>query len=506
MHHLEERHACPPAWRGSGVDGGRRSGRLLAILALLVFAALTWQLVPHGIGLSWRECDTQAIARNFLVDDFDPLRPRVDWRGTTDGAVECEFPLYQLATAAVMAAVGHGETVGRLLALLATLAAGFSLYRLLELRNGSVGAIAGLLTFLTCGSTVLIATRVMPDAFSLALSVASVTTYLRFLGTGSRSALWLSMAALMFGGLQKPLALQFGWVLFGWTCLLAPRRLRDPQLWLGFAAVVGAVAAWLWHGHHLHQETGLTFGVLAEGDSKFPALAHLLSPKIHAQLGWTSVQHGFSALGLMAAAALVLRRRMDLTDAVLLGSVVAGLYLSLRYSYHHRMGPHYHMFAAVCGAWFVARLFARGAPRWAWLALAVGVAAQGSWRLATEARDRAGMTENPMLELAADIRGVTSADELIVVRSEKRRVDDLWQRRNNFEDPRLLYQAQLRGWVLPADGFDVAALERLRRQGAALVYDWAGDSAGATRDWLQANGRVVIDRPGARLYRLFTEN
>ena len=60
--------------------------------------------------------------------------------------------------------------------------------------------------------------------------------------------------------------------------------------------------------------------------------------------------------------------------------------------------------------------------------------------------------------------------------------------------------------MLPADGFDVAALERLRRQGAALVYDWAGDSAGATRDWLQANGRVVIDRPGARLYRLFTEN
>lgn len=495
------------AWRGALADGAesRRWGRAAALVALLAFGALTWQLVPHGIGSSWRECDTQAIARNFLVDDFDPLRPRVDWRGTTDGAVECEFPLYQLTIAAVMSALGQSESVGRLLALLATLLAGFFLHRLLEQRSGPAGAIAGLLTFLTCGSTVLVATRVMPDAFSLALTLASVTTFVRYLGTGSRLTLWASMAALMMGGLQKPLALQAGWVLFGWTCLLAPRRLRDVHLWLGFGAVVGVVAAWLWHGHQLHQETGLTFGVLAEGDSKFPDLAHLLAPKIHAQLGWTTVQHGFSALGLMAGAALLLRRRLDLADAVIVGSVVGGLYLSLRYSYHHRMGPHYHMFAAACGAWLVARVFGGGVPRWAWPALVVGVAAQGAWRFSVESHERAGMTDNPMLRVAASIRELSEQGDLVVVRSEKQRHDALWQRRNNYEDPRLLYQSGRHGWVVPADGFDVASLERLRAQGAALVFDWAGDSACATRDWLEANAEVVLDEPRARLYRLTSE-
>ncbi|MCK5944863.1 MAG: glycosyltransferase family 39 protein, partial [Planctomycetes bacterium] len=441
---------------------------------------------------------------NFLADGFDPLRPRVDWRGATDGAVECEFPLYQLAIATVMAGLGEAEWPGRLLSLLATLWAAFSLHRLLELRAGPAGALAGLLTFLTCGSTVLIATRVMPDALSQSLAVASLVAYVRFVASGSRVALWTSMAALLFAALQKPLALQVGWIMFGWVALLAPRRLRDPQLWLGFAAVLATVAAWLLHGKALHDETGLTFGVLSGGDTKFPDLEHLLSWKIHAQLGWTTVQHGFSALGLIAAAVLLLRRRLDRCDAVLIGSAVAALYLSLRYSYHQGMGPHYHGYAALAGAWCVARAWPARPPRALWFALLVAVLAQGAWRLSVEADRRRGMVDNPMIEVAAAIRELTRPDERIVVRSAKQRIDPLWNRRNNFEDPSLLYQTRLHGWVVPADGFVPAALRRLRAAGATLVFDWAGPTRSPARDWLEQHAKLLLDRPGARLYRLRT--
>lgn len=495
---------APAAWDAAtpSTTSKLRVGRSCACLALVVFGLLTWFVVPHGIGLSWRECDTQAIARNFLLDGFDPLRPRVDWRGATDGAVECEFPLYQLAIASVMAAFGEAEWPGRLLSLLATLWAAVSLYRLLELRTGARGALAGLLTFLTCGSTLLVATRVMPDAFSQALSIASLTAFVRYLGSGSRVALWTSVAALTFGALQKPLALQVGWILFGWALFLAPRRLRDPQLWLGFGVVLALVAAWLLHGKVLHEETGLTFGVLSGGDTKFPDAEHLLSPKIHAQLAWTTVQYGLSPLGLLAAVVLLLRRRLDRADAVLLGSVVAALYLSLRYSYHQGMGPHYHGFAAVAGSWCVARLFGGGVPRWLWLALLAGVLAQGAWRLSTEARTRHDMVDNPMLDVAASIRRMSLHDERIVVRSQKRRVDPVWHRRNNFEDPRLFYQTRLHGWALPADGFEPLALERLQARGAALVFDWAGGARSPARDWLEQHAEVLFDRPAGRLYRL----
>ena len=72
-----------------------RVGRCWLLLAMLSWAAATWLFVaPHGIGYSWRECDTQAIARNLAFEEFDPLRPRIDWRGDGPGYVETELQLY----------------------------------------------------------------------------------------------------------------------------------------------------------------------------------------------------------------------------------------------------------------------------------------------------------------------------------------------------------------------------------------------------------------------------
>lgn len=480
-----------------------RRGRGLAWSAVALFAVLAWFAVPHGIGFSWRECDTQAIARNFVADGFDPLRPRIDWRGDGDGAVECEFPLFQLGVGAVLRMVGDAEWPGRLLALLATAWAALALHRLLETRSGPGGALAGLLVFLTSGSAVMLATRVMPDAVSLAFGLAAVLAFVRYLAGGRAVALWASMAALALAGLQKPLALQFGLVLFGWAALAAPRRLREPRLWCGFAGVLAVVAAWLWHGKALHDETGLTFGVLGGGDTKFPDLAQLLSPKVHAQLAWTTVQYGLSAAGVLGAFALLVRRRFDRSDAVLLLAVAIGLYVSLRYSYHHRMGPHYHMFAAAAGAYCVARAWPAVAGRWLWGAVLAAVVLQGAWRFAVEHEQRRQVVETPLMDLAASLRRLAQPDELVVVRGEKPRRDPVWNRTNNFEDPRLLYQARLRGWVVPVDGFGVDALASLHRRGARLVYDPLPGATGPDVErWLEEHGEPVLELANGRVYRL----
>jgi len=496
----------PSSWLAPGRHDPHalRRGRRWLLLALVAFAAVTWFALPHGIGFSWRECDTQAIARNFVLDGFDPLRPRIDWRGATDGAVECEFPLYQLAIASVLTFTGEGaEWPGRLLAMLATMFAAVSLHRLLELRAGAGGALAGVLTFLVSGSAMMIGTRVMPDAWSFALAAASLPAFARYLHGGRRLSLWLSMAALAFAALQKPLALQLGIVMFGWTALLARHRLRDPQLWLGWVAVLAVVAAWLLHGKSLHEETGLTFGVISGGDSKFPALEHLLSPKIHAQLAWTTVQYGLSGLGVVGALWLLLNRRMDRSDVVLLGAVALGLYVSLRYSYHQVMGPHYHTFAALAGAWCVARAWPAKANALLWGALLVAVMAQGYWRWHVEHEARTGAIDNPFVDLAASIRRLSLDGDRIVVRSSKELVDKSWKRRNNYEDPRLFYNTGLHGWVVPIDGFDVAALEGLKRDGATLVCDpEPGLNAPEVTAWLDANAERVIDEPWVHVHRL----
>jgi hypothetical protein len=229
----------------------------------------------------------------------------------------------------------------------------------------------------------------------------------------------------------------------------------------------------------------------------------LLSPKIHVQLAWTSVQYGLSALGAIALIRLLVRRRLDGADLMLLGTVTIGLYGSLRYSYHHKMGPHYHVFASFAGAWFVARAWPSRANNLWWAALVTAVVVQGSWRIQVERTMRTNAINSPLMAIAASIRRLTDPGELIIVRSEKPRRDRLWQRRNNYETPAMFYQARRHGWVLPADGFDISGLEQLRARGARIVYNpMPGQTSKDVTRWLAREGDTLIDHPRCRVYRL----
>lgn len=501
--------ATPPAipnWNRAlaTTSPAMQRGRWWLVVALVVYAAVAWfVIVPHGIGYSWRECDTQAIARNFLLDGFDPFHPRVDWRGDTDGGVECEFPLYQLMIATAMAVFGDVEWPGRVIALLSMLVAAVSLHRLLEMRSGPWPALAGTLVFLCGGHAMLLGSRVMPDAFSLALALAGLTTFARYLATGSRRSLWLAVAAITFAALQKTPSLQVLPIALGWTVLLARHRLRESRLWFGFAGIVLVVAVWLAHGSSLHATTGLTFGVLGNGDTKFPTLEHLLQPVIHAQLVRTTLLYGMSGFGVLGLFALLVQRRFDRGDAVLLGTVLLGLLGTLRYSYHHVMGPHYHVFAAVAGAWCVARAWPERAPRWLWPSLLVAVVAHGAWQVIVERHKAEVCSSSSSLGLAASLRAISEPTDLTVLRADKPLFDASWRRRNNFEDPRLFYHAHRRGWILPADGFDAATLQDLRSRGARYVVDVLPNrTSPETAAWLAENGEVVLREAAGVVHRL----
>lgn len=509
---LSSSMACPshervPDWltpKPSG-DAMTRRGRRLVWLLLLGFAAVTWFGVPHGIGSSWRECDTQAIARNFLLDGFDPLRPRVDWRGDTDGAVECEFPLYQMAIAGVLAAIGdvHAEWPGRLLALLSLLVGALALHRLLEWRSGPLGALAGTVVFLCSGSASLLATRVMPDATSLAFTAIAMLAFTRQLGSGSPAALLVAVASLALAGLQKPLALQVGIVWFGWAALLVKRRLLDPRLWLGFAATMGIVTVWLVHGAHIHAETNLTFGVVSGGDTKFPDLPHLVSIPTWVELLRTTATFGCSVFGMLAFVVLALRRRLDRADVVLVLAVALGLFVSLRYSHTRDLGPHYHSCSAIAGAWLVARAWPANAGRWAWLALLGAAALHGAWRLRDERGMRIEVNRAPIVADARAASGAIAPGERVVVRSEKTYEDHAWHRPQNFEDPRFFFLTNTHGWVLANDAFDVVHLAQLRSAGADFVYDQTPETTDpAVTRWLAEHGEVVVQGEGGIVHRL----
>lgn len=476
--------------------------RRLLFLVLAVHAIAAWWLFGGDpIGPSWRECDTQSMARNLAFEDFDLLRPRVDWRGDTTGEVECEFPLYQGLVAVVLRFVGDVEWPGRLVSLLAASWLAWCWFGVLARCSGRRGAWFGLAALLGSAQTAYLATRVLPDATSLAFGAAGTLAFVRFLDRGCGRQLLLACALTALGALGKPTSLQFLALqaVLAWS--LQRQRLREPRVWLVFAAVVAAVAAWLLHARALGLATGLTFGVTF-GDVKSPAADHLLRPGLWISLAKSTATYGLGLVGALAAAALLATRRFARLDLAVGAVVALGLVGSFRYSHDAAMGPHYHAFAMLYGAWLVARCAGGVAASRAWLAaLGAVIAGTAAFAVRAELAQRPGRSPTAHDATAAMVRAHVPAGDLVVFRGPKPAWDPFWRRRNNCEEPVLPYLCRRKGWVLPSDGVDGAVLADCARRGAK----WYVAPAAAPEPvaaWLAAHARVVARAGDGMLFAL----
>jgi hypothetical protein len=331
--------------------------------------------------------------------------------------------------------------------------------------------------------------------------------------------------------------------------LFAPGRpLRRPAIWIAWAVVLAVVAAWLVHAHGLYLQSGRSFGVLGDPDSKFPRAVDLVSPRRWAALGATAVQAG---LGAFAAAAVALaasdarQRTFVLSWALAVG---VGLVTAMRYT-TSSAGVHYHLFlillAAVCAGLAVPAVLegARQAP-WTlagaavlvtalrvagpygavlagldaaaaaagWLLLrgwrqaAVGVALVALLAGHVFARQRtAAPAVRPEAAVGAEIAGRTASGDLIAVRSPDPAWDEGWARANNYEEPILFYAARRHGWSLPADDPALDRLDAAVRAGARLLVERADalDRHGAAlRPWLDRHARLIGRRGRYVLFEL----
>lgn len=494
--------SCPTEnWLTTAPTRSRGMRRVLWAL-LLVYALCAWWGFGDGaIGASWRECDTQAIARSLALD-FDLLRPRVDWRGATDGGVECEFPLYQGAIAVALRAFGDVEWPGRLLSLLAIVGLAATLFSLLERRAGALPAMLGTLAFLGGAQATFLATRVMPDATSTALAVGGLVAFAAYVQGGGSGWLAAAMVLSAVGVLAKPTAAHVLLLQGSWLLLLAPVRLRDARLWLGWAGVVAVTVAWLLHARAVGQSTGLTFGVTF-GDTKMPALEHLLRPGLYRDTLQATASYGMSWIGFAAVALLIVRRRFDRVDAAWLLIVGIGLVGSLRYSHTPAMGPQYHVWSALAGAWFVARAWPPNWPKAAAVVAGFAFVAHGAWNFHHEHVGRVAMAASSHVQTAAVLRELSRPEDLVVVRGPKVGFDPFWRRPNNCEEPVLLYLGHRKGWILPSDGVDPSRLEAVAVAGARWYVDPAPESlAPETGEWLARNATLASSQPGARIFRL----
>lgn len=218
-----------------------------------------------------RQADTATIIRNFLTERFNPLYPRIDWRGTTTGEVESEFQLYTFIVAS-LAAITHSsyEILGRLVSIAFSILTLLAFYSLLLRIASQQTAIIGTVILAWFPAYAYFSRVIMPESLLLFLAVATMLFYIKWSQDHSRVALFIWICLLTASILVKPymahLALPIAMMAF---TSRDRRTLTDPWLYVGVLFVLIIPVAYYYHAHSLFQSTGLTFGVFDPGAGKW---------------------------------------------------------------------------------------------------------------------------------------------------------------------------------------------------------------------------------------------
>ena len=485
-------------------DASPRSLSICWALILLLWLGIQLGLArPESIvgdWNGWRQADTQTIAQNFAKDRIDPLHPRVAWGGDGSGLVETEVQIYPAIVAFVLRWSGPAEWPGQFISALSWAAAATGLLLALQRRFGAVPALLGGVFFLASPLAVFLSTAVMPEALSIAYYTFALVCFLEFIRTTRFAFLCISTALALVAAFIKPTALNLGIIEFALVVFMAPRLLRLPALWASWLLILLAFAVALWHGHMNFHEGGNSFGVISSGtDLKFPRPGDFLDPFVLLRTGWLTVKWSLGWVGIAALIWIVIRDRLLAEELAIAAGAAAALLISLRYSWDQ---PHYHVFTIILGAWLVAHATAtlrleNRKSHVPVVAAAIGLGI-GVLVYVPALRDRITYDPGPQVQnlvrVGSRLKDIAKPGDLVVVRSLDGAYDHQWQRRNNFEDPRLLYLANVTGWVLPADRPALDELKSYVDRGARFYVETTPliSDPGLSR-WLKDAGTTVID-------------
>lgn len=452
--------------------------------------------------MGWRQADTQAIARNLAFEEFNPLKPRIDWRGDGPGYVETEFQLYPTLIALAMKATGESLWPGQLISLVASALAVAILFAGLARRFGGPAAYAALLATLSCQGVVVSGTSIQPDPLSFLGFTIGFLAFLAWLETPTTERLITWVAATAIAGLIKPTTLELG-VAQAALVLLAHRpALRRASLWIGWAVILTVVAVFLAYARSLFVEYGNTFGILSGGDSKLPTIGALVQPGTWINLARFMVIWGVGVLAVFAALFLAVRRRIGVEEVALAAGALVLSVLALRYA-SGQYGTHYHLPHIVLGAWLVARAVSEIRRPDLARAAVVATAVMSVFLYARAVRYVHRLPPAPETVVGRLLGAAATPGTLVAVRARAPRFDTDWNTLNNFEDPRVFYLSRTKGWLIANDEVGSERLAELAGRGArfyAHVNQIAYDPAFAA--WLAGNAERIASVPEGDVYHL----
>lgn len=221
----------------------------LLIFIFLVGAGIrlfdAWRPINRA---SWRECDLGSISRNYAREGMNPLYPRIDWRGNTEGYAEMEFPLYPYLTAVSYKIFGENDVQARLINFFFSICALFFFFKLARSFLDETSSLIALTVFSFHPLVYKLSTSIQPESLMILGYTASVYFFTRWLKTEDSKNFWLAILATALTILAKITAGHIG-LLFG-VLLLQKYGLqvfKQTKIWIfGIFSLIPAI---LWYSH-----------------------------------------------------------------------------------------------------------------------------------------------------------------------------------------------------------------------------------------------------------------
>lgn len=464
--------------------------------------------MSHVTPSTWHEADYVQIARAFAHEDLDPLRPRVDWRGTSSGEVEMELPVLPWLASLGYRMAGDHEGLLRLLAAACSIAALFVFSRLARRMLDPPAALFACAAFAFHPLALALASSMQPEPLQLLLVCTAGLAIESWWRAGGAARLFLAGGCIGAAILAKSPAAYLG-LLLAYLVLRrhGPRALFDPRI-LGAAAVaLLPPLAWYAWAHSLYARTGLSLGL--SNETHFLSLVMLRHPvawvKGLARIELREV-FGHAAILLAACALLAPRARLELPlawyAAVLVFYVVTADTAGDEWAFYY----HVNSVAPVClllGAGFSAlrerrASWAKPAAMLLSMAALAGLCARAV-RLHSNLQPDAHFAE--FEQACREFTPLVPPDALLVVRGGNKL--DEHGHPVAYNESLAFAWMDRKGWNYPIEDFGLDELQRLARAGAQYWIAQPADLADpGLRAQVESSFARVATSGGCVLFRI----
>ncbi|MEF3303552.1 glycosyltransferase family 39 protein [Paenibacillus sp. GYB003] len=490
---------------------GRRAAWLIALLALVLLVRLPYlNAPPHGGYDSWRQSDTEAMARNLAEHRFHPLYPQLNYEGPPPNYAQLELQLTTGLIAALYRLFGCEYAFARIVPILFFMGSVWFVYRIGRMYFGDAAAYVALLLYGLLPLNVLYSRAIMPESAALFFYTGAFYMYSVWIAGGKRAVLYGSALFTALAVCEKVPTVFIGIAFIAMAAVSFGRRLFfRPELW-AFAAIalLPPFVYYRWLGEVA--EAAFVSGIAAK--HILPDMARAFWTKEAAAFFVRELPKAFTWSGLVLSAIgfASLRRRAHYAVGVWAAAMLlelATIVAVIRFNYYLIfLGPPLALLAAyplgellrrtaqsrpVRGAAAGERRRGRpfAAPAVLAAAALVLVAAESFAAVAPVI----GKRDAELLRQADIVRRLTGPDDLIVV---------------GTDDPSLLNASRRFGWRVTnsVPGDPLAELRYFVREGAAYFVPLKGyidgDPDGRLKRYLDAHYPKLGDDPAYAIYKL----